>query len=665
MKNFWRAVRIALSQRWTLAAAIVSSLIVALLWGANIGTIYPFIDVVFQGDSTGQWVAAKIETSEAQCAELEQQIAEMEAAAAIASPRERSLLERRISVQLGRLNAEAKALAMYRRLEPYIVRYLPSSPFHTLLLVVAFLLVATIVKDAFLMANVQLVGRLSHLTTFQLRKECYRRTLQLDLAAFGKGRTSDLMSRLTGDMASLTGGLSTLLGRTVREPLKMLVCIFGAAFISWRLLLLSLVVAPLAIFLMNRLARSIKRANRRAMEEMAQLYNRLAETFSGIQLVKACTMERHERKRFHQTAKQYYRKVMRINFYSSLTAPNNELLGIGVICLALVAGCYLVLNQQTHLLGVRMTDRPLSFGALMAFYAFLIGVSDPARKLSGVMSALQSAAAAADRVYAVHDREPTIVDPPSPRPLPSQDRELVLDHVSFHYTPEQPVLIDLDLKIASGETIAIVGPNGCGKTTLASLIPRFYDPVAGSVRLGGCDLRELRMRDLRREIGLVTQQTLLFDDTVANNIRYGRPGASESEVIEAAQKAHAHRFIVEQLSEGYETVVGERGGRLSGGQRQRIALARAILRDPSILILDEATSQIDYESEQLIHKALEEFVRGRTTILITHRVHTLALAQRILVMNEGRVVDLGTHSELLGRCAVYQRLYQTSLRESA
>jgi ATP-binding cassette subfamily B protein/subfamily B ATP-binding cassette protein MsbA len=376
-------------------------------------------------------------------------------------------------------------------------------------------------------------------------------------------------------------------------------------------------------------------------------------------------MERHERKRFHQTAKEYYRRVMRINFYGSLTAPNNELMGIGVICLALLAGCYLVLNDQTHLLGIKMTDRPLTFGALMAFYAFLIGVSDPARKLSGVMSMLQGAAAAADRIYAVHDREPTIVDPPKPRSLPSQNRELVLDGVSFHYTPERPVLVDVDLTIGSGETIAIVGPNGCGKTTLASLIPRFYDPVEGAVRLGGCDLRELRMRDLRREIGLVTQQTLLFDDTVANNIRYGRSGASESEIIEAAKKAHAHKFIVEQLTDGYQTQVGERGNRLSGGQRQRIALARAILRDPSILILDEATSQIDYESEQLIHKALEEFVRGRTTILITHRVHTLALARRILVMDEGRILDLGTHSELLSRCTVYQRLYQTSLRESA
>jgi ATP-binding cassette subfamily B protein/subfamily B ATP-binding cassette protein MsbA len=665
MKNFWRAVRIALSHRWALAAAIVSSFIVALLWGANIGTIYPFIDIVFQGDSIHEWVAVKIETSEAERATIEQEIAEMEAAAVDATPHERSVLARRVSVQQGRLDAEAKALAAYRRLEPHIVRYLPDSPFQLLLLVVGFLLVATIIKDAFLMANIQLVGRIAHLTTFQLRKECYRRTLQLDMAFFGKDRSTELMSRLTSDMATLTAGVSTLVGRTVREPLKMLVCICGAAYISWRLLLVSLLVAPLAIFLMTRLARSIKRANRRAMEEMAQLYNRLGETFSGIQLVKSYTMERHERKRFHQTAKEYYRRVMRINFYGSLTAPNNELMGIGVICLALLAGCYLVLNDQTHLLGIKMTDRPLTFGALMAFYAFLIGVSDPARKLSGVMSMLQGAAAAADRIYAVHDREPTIVDPPKPRPVPSQNRELVLDGVSFHYTPERPVLVDVDLTIGSGETIAIVGPNGCGKTTLASLIPRFYDPVAGSVRVGGCDLRDLRLRDLRNQIGMVTQQTLLFDDTVANNIRYGNPAASDAEVIEAAKKAHAHRFILEQLSDGYQTEVGERGNRLSGGQRQRIALARAILRDPSILILDEATSQIDYESEQLIHKALEEFVRGRTTILITHRVHTLALARRILVMDEGRILDLGTHGELMGRCAVYQRLYQTSLRESA
>jgi len=242
---------------------------------------------------------------------------------------------------------------------------------------------------------------------------------------------------------------------------------------------------------------------------------------------------------------------------------------------------------------------------------------------------------------------------------------LVFEHVDFHYTPDQPVLRDIDLTIHFGETLCVVGPNGCGKTTLINLLLRFHDPVGGVVRLDDVDLRQLRLRDLRRLVGMVTQQTVLFDDTVYHNIRYGSPQASREEVLAAAQRAHAHRFIEEKLERGYDTVVGPGGNRLSGGQRQRIALARAILRDPDILILDEATSQIDIESEQQIHLALEQFVQGRTAIIITHRLATLDLADRILVMDAGRIADLGTHDELVRRCELYRRLYDIQLRQTA
>jgi ATP-binding cassette subfamily B protein/subfamily B ATP-binding cassette protein MsbA len=400
------------------------------------------------------------------------------------------------------------------------------------------------------------------------------------------------------------------------------------------------------------------------MEEMARFFNRLAESFSGIHVVVAFTMERFERNRFHQRAKELYRKAMRLVWYSSLARMNNELLGVGVICLAILAGGYLVLSQETHLFGVKMTDRPLSFGAIMVFYAFLAGVSDPARKLADVYSSLQAAAAAADRVYPLLDRKSAISDPPTPRPFPSRDVSLAFEAVHFHYVPGKPVLRDVNLHIRDGETVAFVGPNGCGKTTLANLAPRFYDPVAGAVRLGGVDLRELKLREIRRRIGVVTQQTVLFDDTIRDNIRYGSLHASDEQVIEAAKKAHIHRFI-ESLDEGYDTHVGERGGRLSGGQRQRIALARAILRDPAILLLDEATSQIDPESEQMIQLALESFTRGRTTIMITHRMATLSLADRIVVINAGAIADVGAHDELIARCPLYRRLQRTEFKLSA
>jgi ATP-binding cassette subfamily B protein/subfamily B ATP-binding cassette protein MsbA len=487
----------------------------------------------------------------------------------------------------------------------------------------------------------------------------------MELASFSDSKTAELMSRFTADMDSVHGGIQTLVGRAIREPLKMLACFIGASYVCWRLLVVSLLVAPLLAYLISRLASSLKRANRRAMEEITQLYSILGETLANIKVVKAFTSERHERRRFHRNSKEIYRRAMKIARYDSLVHPLAEMLGVSAISLCILCGAYLVLNHETHLFGIKMSERPLSWAELLLFYGLLVGATDPARKLSDVFNRLQRAVAASDRIYQMFDREPSIRNVQNPVPLPRHHRDIRFHNVSFAYTPSQPVLDRVELRIRYGETIAIVGPNGCGKTTLANLIPRFFDVGTGAVEIDGVDVRQARLRDLRRQIGIVTQEALLFDDTVYNNIRYGSPHATHQQVLEAARQAHAHRFIEQKLEQGYDTVVGSGGSRLSGGQRQRIALARAILRDPAILILDEATSQIDIESEQLIHKALEQFVQNRTAILITHRLATLDLADRIVVMQGGRVLDFGEHSELLGRCDLYRRLYQIQFREAA
>ncbi|MDH3717848.1 MAG: ABC transporter ATP-binding protein/permease, partial [Planctomycetota bacterium] len=389
------------------------------------------------------------------------------------------------------------------------------------------------------------------------------------------------------------------------------------------------------------------------------------ESFRGIKAVKAFTMEGHERRRFHETSKIFYHRAMRISFCNSLVRPATELMGICTISLAILGGAYLLLNQETHLLGIRMSDRPLEIGRLLLFFGLLAGVSDPARKLSDVFSNIQRAAAAADRLYELLDREPTLRDPSRPLPLPQHQRDIVFQDVRFRYQEGEEVLRGINVTIPFGQTVALVGPNGCGKSTLANLVPRFFDPASGSILLDGVSLRDVRRRELRRQIGLVTQETLLFNETVAANIRYGRRNATRAEVIAAAQRAHAHEFITAKLPHGYDTVVGENANRLSGGQRQRIALARAILRDPRILILDEATSQVDLASEQLINRVLREFTRDRTTIIITHRPSTLELADCILVMDAGQIIDTGTHDQLIARCQLYQRLYRTQFSEAA
>ena len=652
MSNFLRVVRYSLRYRFTFVGAVVCALAVGVLWGGNIGAVFPFVEVVFRGQSLQEWVDTEIVKAEDNLGEIDEQLSALNHHPAHDPSKLRSLESRR--------EAEAAALAGLQRAQPYIHRYLPQQPFATLLIVVAALFVGTLVKDLFLASSTVLTERMAQAGTTQLRKRLFHQTLRIDLQRFHGGDSGQLMSRLTYDLEQITIGLRMLFGRTLREPLKMIACLVGAAFICWRLLVLSLLLAPVAIVIVSFLNRSLKRANKRALDEMSQIYAVLGDTLRGMKVVKAYTMERIGRRRFDQVSRRFFQRAMKVSIYDAMVRPTIEMMGIGIICIAILGGAYLVLNEETHLLGIKISERPLSISAMMLFFGLLAGVSDPARKLSGVIGKLQRAAAAADRVFELLDREPELSRSEPSAPSIRHHRDVVFRDVVFSY-PEGPKVLDqIGLQITAGQTVAVVGPNGCGKSTLANLLLRFHDPDSGDVLIDGVRLPEMRLRGLRSQIGLVTQDAVLFNDTIEANIRFGRPDATHDEVIAAARQAYAHDFIENRLAQGYQTVVGEGACRLSGGQRQRIALARAILKDPEILILDEATSQVDVESERQIHSALADFTRHRTTLIITHRTSILELADQIVMMQAGRIVDRGSYRELLSRNPVFRSLANDS-----
>lgn len=658
MTSFGRVVRIALRQRWTFIASLACSLGVALLWSGNITAIYPIVELTLHNESPAEWIQDEIKSIESTVAELEQAGADGD----LDRPTQAGVA----AVDSTRLAAERRALSAYKRIQPYVERYAPRRAFDTLVAVCVLLIIGTCLKGVLRIAGQILTARLAGQTALQLRQEFFRNTMRLDLARCDESGRGDLVNRFTSDLGCSALGVHTLLGSAVLQPLKMLMCLVGAAWISWRLLLITMVVTPLAAWTIAWLAKSIKRTHRRAMAELSTIYEVLNESLGNMKVIRAYTTEDYECQRFNSAAKKYYKNNMKIARYKSLTSPSAEMMGMLMVILAVLAGGYMVLNQQTHLFGfLRISDRPMDPSSLTLFFAFLAGASDPARRLSGLFTSVQQAIASSERVFELLDRQPELVDPPAPQTIPTPLSELRLENVSFGYGGDQLTVQNIDLTVKSGEAIALVGPNGCGKTTLLSLLLRFYDPSDGSITMNGVDIRQVEMQALRRKIGLVTQESFLFNDTIAANIRYGNSDAPDESVIEAAKQAYAHSFITEKLSLGYETVVGPSGNRLSGGQRQRIALARAILRDPEILLLDEATSQIDVQSEQAIHAGLAAFMQGRTSILVTHRASTLDLVDRIVVMNGGRIEDVGCHEELIARCEFYRNLHSSGLRASA
>ncbi len=665
MRNFGRVLRIAARRKWSIAGIILTSMLIAILWGANIGTLYPLVEVVFKGDSLPGYAEKKLTEANEKLEKLDAEVALLSASLPTADADSARKIQLKIEAAKTTELAVKESVKYLTWAKPAIDRYAPTDAYATLLLIVGLLVGGTAIKLVALLMNLMLVQYVAETSAIDLRSHFFRKALHLDLDSFGENGSADLTSRLTNDISDVSVGVTAILGRLVREPLKMAVCLGGAMFVCWRLLLFVMIVTPIVALITHYLSRAIRRASRRVMEEMSQLYGMLNDSFAGIRVIKAFNTQAFERAKFDRGIRAYYRKSMKMAFYNNISRSTNEMLGMTVVGLAILAGGYLVVNQQTRLLGIPMSDVPLEVGEILMFFGFLIGSSDPAKKLSDVWSGLQRGIAATDRVYEIIDQPIRVAEPINYKTTPRPHREIRLEKVVYQYPSGPTVLRGIDLTIRHGETIAIVGPNGSGKSTIVNLLCRFDDPQNGQVFLDDTPVGELKTRDLRRRIALVTQRTILFDDTIENNIRYGTPGADSHAVVRAAKMAYADEFILRKTPDGYHTRLGTNGTRLSGGQMQRIALARAFLRNPDILILDEATSQIDLESEQLIHQALAKFLVDRTGVMITHRPTSLAMADRIVVIEAGQISASGRHEELIGTNRFYQSLCGTERRMSA
>ncbi|MBC7782675.1 MAG: ABC transporter ATP-binding protein [Burkholderiales bacterium] len=611
--EFWRACGFLAPYRTYVIISIVSALLSGLVLTSGVGVMYPIAETLTSDTpkTVQQLVQDRIDSS----------------------------------------RAKGNSTLYLEWLQP-IARIVPTRPVLTIGFMFVVLFIMAVVGNVFRFFQEFLSDRSAISAINDIRRRLYDHILHLPLGYFGKHGTSDVTSRLVQDAQSLQDGFKTVLGQAIAEPIKAGLALIVAAIIDWRLTLFIIVFAPLMMAMIKKFGKKVRRASRAALQNSSQMLGQIEGTLSGIRVVKSATAERFERRRYATIMKSLQHDQVQMAKYEAYSTPTLEILGMLAVGCVLIVASYMIFEQKT-----------LSRSGFLLLLLCLVSIGESLRRLSKLNNVLQRSNSAAARIFELLDspieRSPS--EAGTKRVLRTLKQSVVFEDVTFQYPGTNHTAVEhVSLTVARGQSIAIVGRNGSGKTTLLSLLPRFFEPSGGRILIDGITVNDLTLPSLRRSIAIVTQDPIIFPGTIAENIAYGQPNITREQIESAARQAFAHDFILQKPA-GYDARLDGLGGQLSGGQKQRINIARAILRNSPILILDEATSQVDAESEHLIQQAIERLMHQRTTFVIAHRFSTILAADTIVVMEQGRIVGEGKHEQLLANCMTYKQLYERQL----